>query len=68
MILNKLTLHSSKSNILLINPAGLITRKIYSSYDLNQSTSFKLSVVENAKYLGPRGDVWQKSFFSLSHQ
>ena len=48
---NKLTLNFLKSTTLLINPSGFNTRKVYSSYDTNWSTSFNLPILENARYL-----------------
>ena len=51
MNVNKLTLNFSKSNILLIILTGFDTEKVCLFYDTNWSTSFKLLIVENTKYL-----------------
>ena len=52
MNVNKLTLIFSKLNILLNSPTGSNIKKVHSFYDTNWSTSFKLPIVENVKYLG----------------
>ena len=56
MDVNNLILNFSKSKILLINSTGFNTEKVYLSFDTNWSTSFKTSIVENAKYLGVKLD------------